>query len=342
MERFEHGGDVYSHPGVVDFSASLNPLGMPDGVQAALREGVGSFDVYPDMSCRAFVRAIAEREQVPASYVLACAGATDALSRVCSALRPRRSLVCSPGYSGYEQAIEQAGGEVSRHFLLESDGFSCNAVPGAVAGGVEALFLANPNNPTGLTVEPDLLERIVSEAAARDVRVVLDESFIDFTDEVGAARLLDSFENLVIVKSLTKMYAIAGVRVGYMLCSSASMLQACAAAGQPWAVSTPAQLAGTAALSDSGFCDRTRTYVNARRGELAAGLSQLGLKVVPGKANYLLFKCARSLYEPLLERGFLIRRCENFAGLDGRWYRVAVRTREENAALIAALKEVLS
>lgn len=208
--------------------------------------------------------------------------------------------------------------------------------------GVDVAFLANPNNPTGLTIDVGLLELIVSESASRGVAVVIDESFIDLTGEPSASRLFGRFPGLVVVKSLTKMYAMAGIRAGYLLCADASLMRACAAAGQPWAVSTPAQLAGVAALTEPGFADRTRAYVGARRAELAAGLAALGLRVIPGKANYLMFECSRPLYAPLVERGFLIRRCENFAGLDSRWYRVAVRTRDENATLLAAMEEVLS
>ena len=342
MERFEHGGDVYANRGAVDFSASLNPLGMPDGVRVALREGVDSFDSYPDVECRELVAAISEREGVPASQVLACAGATDALARVCLALRPKRALVCAPSYSGYEQSVEQAGGETVRHFLRESRGFAPDESLVRDLDGVDAVFLANPNNPTGLTVDAELLERIIGEAGVCGVKVVLDESFIDFTSEPGAARLLGRAANLVIVKSLTKTYAMAGVRVGYLLCADEGFMRACSKAGQPWAVSTPAQVAGVAALADSGFIARTRDYVDARRRELEQGLSVLGLRVLPGKANYLMFESPRPLYAPLLDRGFIVRRCENFVGLDGRWYRVAVRTEAENAALVAAMKEVLS
>jgi len=113
------------------------------------------------------------------------------------------------------------------------------------------------------------------------------------------------------------------------------------AAGQTWAVSTPAQVAGIAALGVDGWADRTRAYVDAERTKLADALRSLGLRVVDGKANYLMFQCGTGLYEPLLERGFLIRRCANYQGLDSTWYRIAVRTAKENDALIAALRTVL-
>ena len=135
---------------------------------------------------------------------------------------------------------------------------------------------------------------------------------------------------------------MAGLRLGYGICSDVELLNRICAAGQMWAVSTPAQVAGVAALSAKDWPERTRAYVNGERTRLANALSERGLRVIDGKANYLLFQCGDELYEPLLQRGFLIRRCENYEGLDASWYRIAVRTEQENGAFLAALQEVLA
>ena len=343
MERFEHGGDIYSHEGALDFSANLNPLGMPAAVVEALHANVERYDAYPDPTCRALRAAIARAEGVPAGQVLCTAGATDLMQRICLALRPACALVTAPCFSGYEEALEQAGVTIMRHELREEDGFhvtgrfvdDVSRNPGAL------VFLCNPNNPTGLTIEHDLIVR--AAAAARDVgsTVVLDECFLDFTREPSMVPLCGEFPNLVVMRAFTKLYAMAGLRLGYGICSDAALLERVRAAGQTWAVSTPAQVAGIAALGVDGWADRTRAYVDAERAKLADALRSLGLRVVDGKANYLMFQCGTGLYEPLLERGFLIRRCANYQGLDSTWYRIAVRTAEENAALIAALRTVL-
>lgn len=343
MKRFEHGGATYGHEGALDFSANLNPLGMPAGVRAALREAADSFDAYPDPLSRDLVATIAAREGVSADWVLACAGATDAITRICLALKPVRALVCAPCYSGYEQALEQAGAAIVRHWLNEARDFALDdSILARLSDGVDMAFLANPNNPTGLTVERRLLERFVAEADERGIVVVLDECFLDFTGQRSATDLLGRFGNLVIVKAFTKIYAMAGLRLGYLLCADAGLRSRFADMGQMWAVSAPAQVAGMAALEEDGFVERTRAYVAERRGELASALADLGLRVVPGQANYLMFQSPVPIYEPLLKRDILVRRCENYVGLDGRWFRVAIRTEQENARLVAALREVLS
>ena len=345
MERFEHGGDIYTHEGVVDFSANVNPIGMPPAAVRALRENIASYEAYPDIACRGLKAALATAEGVPEEWIVCTAGVTDLLQRICDVLRFRTALVTAPCFSGYEQALERAGSTIVRHALPEEDGFDMTeSILGFSAGeeAPDAIFLCNPNNPTGLTVEPALLGRILDEAREAGIFVILDECFLDFTDEPSAVPLCGDYPNLIIMRAFTKMYAMAGLRLGYGICSDASIVEQIEAAGQLWAVSTPAQVAGIAALKEDGWAERTRAYVDEQRSFLLAELKACGLDVVPGKANYLMFRSTAPLYGPLLEKGFLIRRCENYVGLDEHWYRIAVRTAEENAAFVAALQEVLA
>lgn len=343
MERFEHGGDVAAHPGVLDFSASLNPLGIPASAREALVAQVDACASYPDPACRALTEALAGFEGVNSGMVLPCAGATDAIWRLCQALRPRRVLVCDPCYSGYEQAAEQAGAQVVHHALRAERGFA----PGedlacALDGSAELAFLANPNNPTGLRLPRELLVSCLERARSRGVVVALDECFVDLTDGPGSNDLLERYPNLVIVKALTKTFALAGLRVGHALCADRELLARMRALGQPWAVSVPAQVAGVACLADAAYLARGKQLVGQERMRLRAALACLGLEVVPGEANYLLFRAADDLTAPLLARGVMVRSCANFAGLDERWHRVAVRLPHENDVLIEALGEVVS
>ena len=134
---------------------------------------------------------------------------------------------------------------------------------------------------------------------------------------------------------------MAGLRLGYALCADAGLLDALRQAGQPWAVSTPAQAAGLAALREEDYVRAVRALIAAERPRLAAGLAALGCRVAPGQANYLLFFCARELCGPLRRRGILLRSCANYKGLGPGWYRAAVRTGAENDRLLRAIGEVL-
>lgn len=344
MGRFEHGGDIYTHEGAIDFSANINPLGIPAAALEAVRANVSALEVYPDIECRDLREAIARFEGTQSRYVVCTAGVTDLLHRLCQVLKSSSSLVTAPCFSGYEQALEQAGSAIIRHPLEEDEGFELtDSIAGFSAWDTppEVVFLCNPNNPTGLTISPELIRAILDEARDAGIVVVLDECFLDFTHEPSAVSLCEAYPNLVIMRAFTKMFAMAGLRLGYGICSDEQLVARLIAAGQLWAVSGPAQVAGRAALDVEGWTEQTRAYVDEQRAVLQRGLEDCGMRVIPGKANYLMFSCDRDLYAPLLEKGFLIRRCENYIGLDGRWYRVAVRTAQENAALIAAVKEVV-
>lgn len=328
---------MYAHPGCVDFSANLNPLGMPEGVRRVLQDNVGAYCQYPDPACRQLTDALAAFETVPRNWVLACAGATDAFWRICAVVRPSRAVVCAPCYSGYEQALQQVGADVSYQHLSEKTNFSF----AGFATGYDLAFVANPNNPTGRCVDRNALVACLDEAQLRGAYVVLDECFIDLSLRERSNDLLGRYDNLVLVKAFTKTFALAGLRLGYVLCSNEELLGKLHAVGQPWAVSVPAQLAGVACADAADLLQRSRVLVARERGRLFEALARRGLHVIDGEANFLLFKGPPGLCDGFLSRGILVRSCGNFVGLDERWYRIAVRTPKENDLLIAALEEVV-
>ena len=343
MERFEHGGDVYAHPGALDFSASLNPAGMPQVAERALRDSLPAFGAYPDPHCRELTRATAAFEGVPEEWVLPCAGATDALTRLCAVVRPEQALVCAPCYRGYEQALEQVGAQVAYVDLSAEDDFVLRpTMASGLVGGVSLVFLANPNNPTGRLIDRETLVAWLDRACEVGAIVALDECFVDLTDAQGSNDLLDRYHNLVLIKALTKSFCLAGVRVGAALCADGALLDRMRKVGLPWAVSVPAQVAGVASLGAAGYLHESRRLVARERARLSKGLASLGLHVVPSEANYLLFEGPSWLGDALLDRNILLRTCDNFRGLGAGWYRIAVRTPEQNGILLAILGEVLA
>ncbi len=343
MERYEHGGDVFSRKVELDFSVNVNPLGMPLAVREALIAHVDDYVSYPDPKCRALSAAIARFEGCPVSQVLCGSGAADLIIRLCLARKPRRVLICAPTFSEYEKAALLSGAQVESHLLYEDRNFDLDeAILEKLTPGLDMVFLCNPNNPTGRLADRTLLRRIAELCLDRGILLVIDECFLSFTGEPSMKGEIASNPNLVIVDAFTKLYAMAGLRLGYMLCSDEGLLRRVNAFGQSWSVSAPAQVAGQAALGCGGeWIERTRAAVREERAFLGGALSALGLKVFPSAANYLLFKSGVPLAEPLLERGFLIRSCENYTGLDGRFYRVGVKRRPENERLAAALGEIM-
>lgn len=346
-----HGGDWAGYRAefgcdALDFSANVSPLGLPAGVAAAITNALPTADRYPDPLCRELRAALAGAEGVPADWILCGNGAADLIFRLALAVRPRRALLPAPTFAEYEAALQTVGCAVQRVFLREENEFAVTEeFIDAVTPETDIVFLCQPNNPTGQVTPPALVERLVRRCAECGAVLVVDECFLDFLpdrDAWTAKQLLRDAPQLVILKAFTKLYAMAGVRLGYALCGDATLLEKMRGAGQPWAVSSLAQAAGLAALQETAYADAVRALIAEQRPRMAAGLRALGLRVMDGQANYLLFRATPDFGEKLRRRGAVVRSCANYPGLDAAWYRTAVRTAEENTRLLQIMGEILA
>lgn len=347
----DHGGDwagftrTYGAP-PLDFSANVSPLGMPESVRRAAESALGEAERYPDPQCRALRERLAAYHGVPAEWILCGSGAADLIYRLAAARRPGRALVTAPTFSEYENALALWDCRVSRFPLSERNGFVLTEdILSAITPEVDLLFLCEPNNPTGRTTDPALLERILERCDACNTLLAVDECFNAFLDDPRAhtlVRALPRRENLLILRAFTKSFALAGLRLGYALSQDILLLETMARSGPPWAVSAPAQAAGLASLGETEGLQTLRELIRRERARLAAGLVSLGCRVCPGEANYLLFFCGTpDLSRRLAERGVLIRDCSNYHGLGPGWYRSAVRTEAENTIFLKRMEEVL-
>ena len=346
-----HGGDWAGYRAefgcdALDFSANVSPLGLPAGVAAAIINALPTADRYPDPLCRELRAALAGAEGVPADWILCGNGAADLIFRLARAVRPRRALLPAPTFAEYEAALQTVGCAVQRVFLREENEFAVTEkFIDAVTPETDIVFLCQPNNPTGQVTPPALVERLVRRCAECGAVLVVDECFLDFLpdrDAWTAKQFLRDAPHLIILKAFTKLYAMAGVRLGYALCGDAALLEKMRGAGQPWAVSSLAQAAGLAALQETAYAGAVRALIAEQRPRMAAGLRALGLRVMDGQANYLLFRATPDFGEKLRRRGAVVRSCANYPGLDAAWYRTAVRTAEENTRLLQIMGEILA
>lgn len=347
--RPTHGGDWAGYATEygtlpLDFSANTSPLGLPDGVKAAVIDSLDHADRYPDPRCRALTAKLAAHHQVPPESILCGNGAADLIDRLALALRPRTALVTAPTFGEYAVALERVGCEVRAFPLRQENQFRLTEdFLHWISPETNLVFLCEPNNPTGVTSSRPLLERVLERCRETGTLLVVDECFGDFLDRPEDHTMVSRLEeHLLILKAFTKFYAMAGLRLGYCLSGNQALLEAMAQAGQPWPVSTPAQAAGVAALEETDYARRLRELILEQRPWLTERLRALGCYVVPGEANYLLFFCpVPELETKLRRRGVLIRNCADYLGLCPGWYRVAVRTGPENQRLVTALSEVI-
>ncbi len=342
MEKHIHGGDVYHHQGCIDFSANCNPLGTPRKVKEAIIESLDHINDYPQVGCFPLKKAIAEYEHTDFSQVICGNGAAEVIFTLCRAVSPKKALVPAPTFAEYQQALYSVGCQVEFFYLDEKKQFRLDEdFISALTPDLDIIFLCNPNNPTGLLVEKEVLKKLLDRCRQLDIFMAVDECFLDFVPEPEKYTLkeyLKDYENLFLFKAFTKRYAMAGVRLGYGLCGNGKLLEKMESMCQPWNVSSLAQAAGLAALKEMAYVEEGRQVTFQELDYLKKELSALGYPVYPSQANYVFFKGPEDLYEKLEKKKILIRDCSNYTGLCKGYYRVAVKNHEENRALIQALK----
>lgn len=343
-----HGGDIEAYRRAygkdpIDFSANINPLGMPMAARNAAQNALEAAVQYPDPDCTALCEAITAHDTVSAGQVLCGNGAADLIYRFAYATAPQAALVCAPTFGEYASALTASGAAVRTHHLRETDGFRVTERILPDLKGIDALFLCNPNNPTGLTVAPELLLTILDTCARQNTRVLLDECFLSLLDDPAHHTMvprLRQYPQLVILKAFTKFYAMPGLRLGYALSADEALLGRMKSAGAPWSVSTVAQAAGIVTLADRQYIAETKAWIQTERAFLQQRLHQMGFAPM-GEANFLLFQATPDLPAALAAEGILVRGCQSFEGLDGSWIRIAVRSREENLQLLSRLAACL-
>ena len=259
----------------------------------------------------------------------------------CEAVRPGRAMELAPTFSEYSLALQRRGCGVVRFALSQEEKFDLQDrfLARLAREKIDALFLCNPNNPTGRLIAGGLLEKILRVCRENNIALFVDECFLSLSDGgTDLTPFLREFPQLFVLKAFTKSFGMAGLRLGYGLSADGALLRKMSAAVPPWNVSALAQAAGVAALGDAEFLERNRAVIRAERPRLEERLRELGFWVCPSQANYILFRGEAGLADRLRERGAAIRDCANFEGLGPGWYRAAVRLREENDALLDAMR----
>jgi len=345
----EHGGNIRKlaeasgQPAkeLLDFSANINPLGPPEWLRSLISSQLSSIVHYPDPDCSLLKASISYRYGVREEEVLVGNGSSEIIYILPRALPFARALIPVPSYADYGKAVALTGKPMEKIFL-QGEAFQLDLfLFDSKLGGDEIVFIGQPNNPTGLLVDSTALRTLAIKH--RSTIFVIDEAFLDFVVEADSL-IWNRPPNVIVLRSLTKFYAIPGLRLGFAI-GEQEMIKKIKMAMPPWSVNTIAQAVGEKALKDESYAVQTRAFVQEERGFLLNELKSLsGLRVYPGRANFLLVRIDRkdmdapALARQLLSSGIAIRVCDHFDGLDKRFFRIAVRTREENLKLLDGLK----
>ncbi|OIP76147.1 MAG: threonine-phosphate decarboxylase [Oscillatoriales cyanobacterium CG2_30_44_21] len=327
---------------ILDFSASINPLGIPKSAIAAIQSHLLDLSHYPDPRYTQFREAIGEFHQIDPDYVLAGNGVSELLTWVARDLSHlSATVIFTPTFTDYDRALTAFDCQVERFSLLSENNFAVSSQLSQLTDTHnKGILINNPHNPTGYLFDRDRLLPYLDQFAL----VVIDEAFMDFLTTDQQQSLIDLVpfhDNLVILRSLTKFYSLPGLRIGYAI-AHPQRLQRWQAWRDPWCVNSLAVAVGMAIVQDREFQQQTWNWLAPAKSELFNGLSQFAaLTPYPNAANYLLVKtevAGSYLQKRLLQKHqILIRDCLSFPELGDRYFRVAVKLKSENQRLLEAL-----
>jgi len=349
-----HGGDIYgaaeelglSNDQIIDFSASINPLGVPKCVVKEIKSNIIHLYSYPDPKARELRSQIAKYHDIEPEHIICGNGSTELIYLTLRALRPKIVLIPMPTFSEYERACKMVLGakvidyELKRedNFDIEIGGFIKEMERIARADPQNMVFLCNPNNPTGRLIKREDMLKIIGASKYLKCYLVIDEAFMDFLPEHSVIKEIRDNPYLIVLRSMTKFYALSGLRLGYGVFPS-GIVKTIMEYKEPWTVNTLAQRAGVSALLDIDYRRKTLRLISKERVFLEEGFKKLGLDYIPSYANYYLISLdnAKGVVESLRKRGILVRDCSNFRGLSGSYIRVAVKSRNDNKKLLCEM-----
>ncbi|WP_312475320.1 threonine-phosphate decarboxylase CobD [Neobacillus sp.] len=327
-----------------DFSANINPLGPPPILKEKWMEFYQEIFVYPDPYAIQLKKRIENLEQVPVDSILIGNGGAELITLVARMLAGKRVLLVQPTFSEYEKSCQANKCEVLYHQLCEPH-FELNLDElRAKLGHVDAMFLCNPNNPTGIQYPSSTILSLIEECEMHNCLVILDEAFFDFLIEYDSfIPYINKFSNLIIIRSLTKMFAIPGIRLGYLVAQPDTILMLSQLQSH-WSINTIALRAGELCLENESFIKGTQEYINNERKRIFDFFKQKEFVVSSSKVNFYLLRDPflhdqYKLFEFLLHNAIVPRHTFNFPGLEGRWLRFAIKGSEENNHLMEVLAE---
>ena len=347
LKRFGLPGDHV----VDDVSANLNPLGPPEWVSGWLADRLGGLGRYPEPSYATARHAIAAHHGLHPDQVLLTNGGAEAIFLAAAHHAGKRAAVLAPSFGEYARACAAHRLQVTK-IPLSAPSFALDQARLIEhAADADVVFLCRPNNPTGTLIESRVIDALLAATLAHGKLVVVDEAFIDMTLGAEAlTALLARYPNLMLLRSMTKFYTLPGLRLGYVLASSA-VIEALATHQPPWSVNHLAAELVKPLLDDHAFADRTHAWLATEQPRMYQALSALGLDVVqsttcfflvrPGEAQRRRGLDTARLFERLLRGGILARHTHSFSGLEGEWLRLALRDEAGNTRLLEGLHDCL-
>ncbi len=346
----DHGGDIYNNIAETDFSVSLNPFPVPKELKIALREGIERLGTYPEPGQTGVRNAIALAENTDPSRILAGNGASEMIMAVIRHLMPRRAVLIEPGFTGYEHALRSVDNcDIHRIFLdVNKDFIPGDDITDKIPKDTEVMFLCDPWNPLGYNINEDIKRKILDFTDRRGISLILDESFLPLSEKMRSfdrdeiTELTERYPGLYIIRSYTKLFSMPGLRMGYLISSPSNIIRIMKQLPE-WNLSVIAEQvmkAGADCVRRSDFIRASLDRIAGERDHITRKLREYGCYVYKSDTVFITFKSNPSLYHRLLEERLMIRDLSGIPGLYEGFYRIGIRSKEENRRLLEQIKVI--
>ena len=326
---------------MLSFLVNLTPLGIPENIKNAMFESLSDVYDYPDKSKSNLAKAISARYHVDLERICVGNGASDMIFRTVFALRPKNALILAPMFGQYERALNRVDAKVQYYNLNHEDFKIHEDILEQITEDMDMVCICNPNNPTGTIMTKEQVIRVAEHCQKMNCWFVLDECFLEFVengDDYSVMDQLSKYDRMIIIKSFTKMYGIAGLRLGYALCGKDGLASTIDMFGCERNVNRVAEAAGLAALEAIDYEQMVLEHTTRERKWLQEELKKFGFRVMDSVANFVFFEAPAgdkmNLGQWLLERDIEVCPCDKYKNASADYYRVAINTHENNVKLI--------
>ncbi len=339
---------------IVSFSANVNPLGISDGLRKDLPLHLDVISTYPDREYTMLRDAIATYCDTARENILVGNGSTELITLFIKTISPKKALIIGPTYSEYERELSLAGGNSLYFPLKEEDGFVLNTdeLIRSLNESIDMLIMCNPNNPTSSAVTTKEMRRILDACKTFGIFVMIDETYVEFAEDyadISSIPLCASYNNLCLLRGVSKFFAAPGLRLGYAVCENSDLMKDIASLKDPWTVSSLSETAGRLMFADNKYIKETKDLIFSERRRVTKALREIaGLKVYEPVANFVLCRITKEnvdadiLFDKAIRQNMMIRNCSTFPFLDNKYFRICFMKPEDNDRLLALIREVIT
>lgn len=352
-----HGSDIekicgYYHLNkdeIVRFGANVNPLGLSEKVKTDIAAHVDLLSSYPDREYTSLRETISEYCSVPAEFILPGNGSSELIALLIDARAPKRTLILGPTYSEYSRELAISGSTQEYYHLKEEQDFRLDVddLSRTLSEGYDFLIICNPNNPTSSAILHDDMEQLLTFCAEHDIFVMIDETYVEFAPDISAVTAVPftkHFQNLMILRGVSKFFAAPGMRFGYGITGNMDFLKKMKEKQIPWSLNSIGAFAGEKMFKDQDYIRRTRELILSERDRMYRAVSEmLGYKAYEPYANFILLKILKEgvtsadIFDRCIRQGLMIRDCASFQCLEGEYIRFCIMMPEDNTRLLQEL-----